>query len=381
MIAYNKTSLYNLVVQSQAKDAKEDGNITALSFKNILHAHPVDFYSPNIFMQIGMSILTFIIILAFFGLFFLLLNLNTAVGEFTVFTGVACYFMLEFLTRQKKHYNSGVDNMLMAAVPLLIVTGIGINMNNGEQLLSFLFCIICTFQAIRFTDRLMALAAAISFLVFIFNVYSTLGEFTISSFPYVLVVASAALYLLAKKFIHKDSHLFYYSCWAVVEIVGLVSFYASGNYFVIDSISNDAYLLQKESALQWPYFIWLWTFGIPIVYIVNGIIKKDLLTLRLGIIFTATAIITYRHYHAIMPIEFALTIAGSLVLGTAYWLTKYLKKAKHGFVFSTNSKTEDNKENLEGYILSEAFAEKPVPVEETGFGGGTFGGAGAGSNY
>lgn len=380
MTAYSSTELYNLFVNKQGREALERRYISPASYRAILQQHPVSLYSPNVFVQVGLFILTLFIVSAASGLLLMIFHVNRNFGFFIVFLGLCCYGVLEMIAGSKKHYNSGVDNMLLAAVPIFIVSGIGMETNNAERLLCFLSFTICGWLAYRFADSLMAIAAAVSGSLFVLYLYVNLGEFTISSFPFVLITASAALYVLCRYALNNTQPVPYKSCWEAVEIISLVGLYGFGNVYVVEMLTQDIFLLLKNSPMNISWFFWSWTFLIPVLYFVRGLKKQALLLIRLGFISFALSIITFRHYHSIISIEVALMIAGAVCIIVSSLLFRYLSAPKHGFVFVEDEHTEQGVEDLKAYAVGEGFARQPLP-EEPRFGGGSFGGGGAGSNY
>ncbi len=76
MIAYNKTWLANLRLQVQLKKQLNKGCITDAEFSAIQEKYPVEFYTPNLFVRIGLIILTCIIVLFGGGLLSLMSGFN-----------------------------------------------------------------------------------------------------------------------------------------------------------------------------------------------------------------------------------------------------------------------------------------------------------------
>ena len=56
MIAYNKKSLDHLSVREQVRDALDAGCISPEENTRIRTAYPVDFYTPNFFICIGLFV-------------------------------------------------------------------------------------------------------------------------------------------------------------------------------------------------------------------------------------------------------------------------------------------------------------------------------------
>lgn len=83
-----------------------------------------------------------------------------------------------------------------------------------------------------------------------------------------------------------------------------------------------------------------------------------------------------------MPAEQALLLAGIVLTLVSYILIQKLKEARWGFVYNEAKTIRNKYENLEGIIIGEAFGhQQQTPQPDTKFGGGSFGGSGAGSNY
>ena len=65
MIAYNHTSLDNLLINEEAADAFHQQLISMEEYKAVEKTYPVNLYTPNIFIRIGLFLLTCVI--AFMG--------------------------------------------------------------------------------------------------------------------------------------------------------------------------------------------------------------------------------------------------------------------------------------------------------------------------
>jgi uncharacterized membrane protein len=121
--------------------------------------------------------------------------------------------------------------------------------------------------------------------------------------------------------------------------------------------------------------------AIPPAYIIVGIRKKDVVFIRIGLVLFAASILTLRYYYAIMPAEIAMLVWGGLLAVFGYWLTKYLSVPKHGFGLDKTRPKPGELSALETLLVIDAANKKEVPQPTTEFGGGSFGGGGAGANY
>lgn len=381
MTVYNTATLKNKHIRQHATEAFKRQYINSDTYKNILEKHPVDLYTPNVFVKIGLGILTVFITFCTVGFIALLFNIDNLFKAFLIVMGIVCYVVLEMMAGKKRHYNSGVDNILMAGTVLFISTGLSLGYSvNSPVVLSLVTCIICLWLALRFTDRLAAIAATLTFLSLVFNACVDAGEFTISFFPYVLLLVSGCIYYFSGREERSVKNQVYHPLWQTISVIGLLAFYLSGNYYVVASLTEENYLLQKNSALSFPWFFWTWTMAFPVVCLVIGIQRKKLLLIRADVILIAVSVLTFRYYYSIVAAEAAMVIAGSLLLAASYLLMQYLRTLRCGFVFD-NTSADDETENVEGFVIGQTLGGQSRHEQEAKFGGGSFGGAGAGSEY
>ncbi len=373
MTGYDKISLENLYYHEQLDEATTEGYFSNEQIKELKQKLPIGLYMPNQFVKIGLGVLTLFIIIGSTGILFLLLSISRFYNIFFVFCGIVSYLFLEIMTTRKKHYNSGVDNVLMIASVAFIATGLSINAHS-DTLLSLIVLTLSIWMTIRFADCLAACCSVVSLLSFL---YFIVGSSTFVFTHFILIAVSGILYYFANKTSKLSTHFVYKPVIQIIAIVSLLSFYICGNYFIISEISNGMQLPTYVSAI-----FWLWTMLVPILYLFKGLISKDLIFIRSGVLLTAVSILTFKYYHTIMPVEQALLIAGIVLTLGSYILIQKLKKARWGFIYNEANSIANKYENLEGIIIGETFGhQQQTPEADTKFGGGSFGGSGAGSNY
>lgn len=381
MTIYNKTTLHNIFIKKQAAQAYAEGYLDKETLGKISAEHPSDLYTPNVFVSVGLGLLTSLVVLAATGIFFLLFNSIQSPLMFVM--ALACYAAIEMITGSKKHFSSGVDKVLMAAAAIFFISGLELlfHSSNPDTWLSFVLFFISGWFAIRFVDVIAACVAAISLLVFVFNAYSSLGQFTIFSFPFLLMVGSALIYFVAKRQSDCSDYFIYYSLFKAIKIVALFAFYLSGNYYVVKSIIEQNYLLNAQSVLSVAsWFFWGWTFAIPVIYLVAGMKQKDIVLIRIGALLIVGSVLTFKYYFHVMSLEAALIFSGAILIVAGYRLMRFFGVARRGFIYhelTNKSKYED----AEAFILSQVMAPSAAPQQDTKLGGGSFGGAGSGSDF
>jgi hypothetical protein len=388
MIAYNRTSLDNLSIRNQAQEAVESGCITGEENKNIGTAYPVNFYTPNIFICVGLFLLTFLIAACSLGLLMLIsAGSSDSVSFLLIFFGLVCYGALEFVVRRRQHYKSGVDYGLLWMSAGLLYSGLYFSVNNltviSQCIIVFAISLLFT---LRFANNVMALFAYTALLTFIFKVADEFHRIVQLFLPFILMAVSIAVWLVSVKFYQDKRCRHYKQCITAIKLAALTSFYVAGNYFVAREIGSYMFGVSPYAgtfSLGWLF--WILTVGTPLFYIYQGIRKKDRLFLWTGLALIAAAVFTIRYYYNLMPVEWAFILGGSIMITIAYGLINYFKTPRHGFT-SLESSNKHLLENLhlESLVIAETFGG-PTPVKappsDFQFGGGSGGGGGAGGQY
>jgi hypothetical protein len=389
MIAYNKTWLANLRVQMQVKKQLNKGCITDAEFSAIQEKYPVEFYTPNLFVRIGLIILTCIIVLFGGGLLTLMTGFD-AVDKpgWYFFLGVLTYIGLELMVHVKHHYRSGVDDALLFISGCMFAVGFIMMLFHNEVALplSFFIFVISLVFTLRFTDMLMAAVSCGAFFVFIFFGWMRIVPSGLNTVSFIMMLVSVGIYMLAVVSSKKASSVNYENCLVVVQVISLITLYAAGNYYIVQTLGaefNSSNIIVPK-ALPFGGFFWAWTILLPFIYLGLGIRKKDAILLRIGLVLIAAAAITFRNYYHILPVDITLTIVGAVVLGIAYSIMQYLKTPKHGFTYAEQDDANlmDNLK-VESLIVAETFAKAPAAPVNDGvkFGGGDFGGGGSSDSF
>jgi hypothetical protein len=382
MIAYNRQYLDNRAIRAQAAEALAKKVITTDEYNRIREAYPYQLYTPNIYIRIGLFLLTVLALTCCVGLFMLGGIGAHGISGVLIFFGVAAFAALELFIHFRGLYRAGVDDALLWTGCTLIFAGINFNAAyihpSAESGIIFL---LAAASVLRYTNRLMALVAYGALLNLIYYTTIGMGDIARALLPFLLMAVSIALYLLFTLFGTKEQLRHYHSCLTVLRVATLLSFYLAGNYYVIREL-NARLSGAVHVALGWLW--WLLTAFVPIFYIVKGIQKKDVLYLWTGLALVAASIFTVRYYYHILPAELAMIIGGSILIAGAYFLIRYLHPPKYG-ITSEVSDDLPPAANLavESLILAESFrAVGPAPESQgPGFGGGSGGGGGAGGKY
>lgn len=386
MIAYNKICLDNLRVQREADKAYNEECINKEEMEGIKKSYPVCFYMPNPFVRVGLFVLT--IIIASFSLgFFSLLFLSSyfeGFGALAIFFGLLSYGALEFMVN-KNHYKSGVDDALLWISPAFIVGGLNVTTNISALGNAVIIFFIAMYFSLRFTDMLMSTAACIALLAQVFYTYIKLGPTAKATTPFLIMIVSGLIYLFIKEQFKKERWGHYANSFTLVSVTALICFYIAGNYYVVREVSIAMFNLELKEGESIPFgwLFWIVTVAIPLAYIYRGVQKKDIILIRVGLLLVAAMIFTIRHYYHIISIEVVITIGGSILIGIAYALIKYLNEPKYGFTYREETeKLFIDKLQIEAMIIAETLNRPEGPeIGHTNFGGGSGGGGGATGDF
>lgn len=383
MIAYNSTSFKNLRIKQAAISAGKKGLLVPAEVEAVLQAYPSHFYTPDFFIRVGLFVLTYVIMSFSFGLFALLsiqdIEKNAGI-IFFIFAALSIA-ALEYTIREKRHYQSGIDDALLYGGIISILAGINIAFEPGNSVMYLLTFFLTGISVIRYADRLLAAVCFLSLLVVIFD-FTTASFVIAKSFaPFAIMLVSLLVYFFVKKKAVTENLLVYDKCLVVVEALSLVTLYVAGNYFAVREMSNVMFDLQLQPGQSIPYgfVFWISTIIIPLLYLAIGIQKKDLVLLRTGLILVAAMVFTIRNYYALMAIETVLVISGSVLIFISWWLIRYLAVPKSGFTANTTHDDSLFKKQIESLVIAETFGQQQS--SGTQFGGGSFGGGGASGDY
>ena len=385
MIAYNRVWLNNLYIRDQADEALREACIEKQEWESIHLSYPVEFYRPNTIIRMGLFLLTTIILFFSFGLFVLFFSssLESAIGALAIFFGIVSLGILEYLVKEKKLYRSGVDDALLWLAAIAIFGGASFSLNAGGLVNCILVFIIALYGALRFADILMSIAVYLALLGTLFFLTMKMGSAAKLILPFLAMALSAFMYKIAGKLRRSGKTIPYAGCLQAVSITALISFYASGNYYVVRELSD---LLLEGSARGGQsvftlWFFWSFTILVPFLYVAAGIFKKDLVLLRVGLLLVAAMVITIRQFYHLAPLEMMMTMAGAAMMLVAFVASRYLRTPKKGFANLTPLAGDKQDQLSARSILVAETLNASNTTESSRFGGGSFGGGGATGDF
>ncbi len=386
MIAYSPSAIHNLFVREQAAEALGQQCLPQAEYEAILTRFPVIFYSPNLFIRIGLLVLTLVISLFSFGIGVLIFKASSDkfLAGLAIFFALLAYAALEYMVKSNKHFRSGVDDALLWGAAGALFGGISYitkadNLSNG--ILIFMIALYSTF---RFADRLMSFVAFIALMGVVFFASIKLSVSVKTFLPFLIMGVAALVYFAVKRLkSFTDNHL-YEQCLKIVSIASMLGFYAGGNYFIVREFSNELFNLHLAAGDSIPFgwLFWALTLIIPVICLCRGIQKRNSVKIRIGLLMMVAIFFTVRYYHTILAIEVWMSLGGVVLILSAFGLTHYLKSPKHGYTnIDSGSANAPAKSQVESLIISSTFNSQPANSDGSKFGGGDFGGGGSSGEF
>jgi uncharacterized membrane protein YgcG len=253
---------------------------------------------------------------------------------------------------------------------------------NGYIVTSGFMLLLCLWLCMRFTDAFMAILSWFSLLLFVFFICMKTADAAKTFIPFISMIISAVVYFTIRKILNNQRLLFYDFCFRSVLFLTLLTFYASGNYFIVNELSNQIFPSSAPgNVILLSWLFWIFTIIIPPTYIIWGVLKKDILFIRTGAGLLAASIFTIRYYYSFYPAEIEMLVIGIVLITLSYVLIKYLHSPKHGFSFEKDVYNKNDLHNMEALIFAQTFGKKSGESKGFEFDGGSSGGGGATGNY
>ena len=395
MIVFNKEWLHNLRIQEQAQSYRDKGYINNDEFKLARQRYAVGFYMPNPFVRAGLFLLTLLIVTVGDGLLSLMASAGNMIASpiWSFFLAVISYAALEAIIHAEQHFRSGVDDALELIVACQFATGFGIMLaktqgydgNTLRLIFSIFLFIVTLLLTLRFLNRLTAAIAVASLFAAFFFAWNGVTSAGLATAPFLLMILSAVTYLIALRIGKKPELVYYKDCISMIENVSLLVIYASGNYYIVQTLGN---VLGPDKNVNKPLplggFFWSYTMLMPLVFVFYGLKRKDAIRLRIGLILIVAAVATFRNYYHLFPAEIMLTLAGIFTILVAWLTIRYLATPKNGFTYTEpGEKLLLDYLRVESLITAQSVANMPSAPkhDDSRFGGGDFGGGGASESF
>jgi hypothetical protein len=392
MILYNRERLDNLLVLEQVKKWYKKGLLNMEQVMAIISASQPAYKRSHILYRTGVFLLTTVILFSSSGIFGLLFNSFNGEDSLKIMMFLASFIIFGYLfmyVRNKHHYKTGVDDALLYNGLLLFIGAFQWTFNRFDGDF-FLFMVITSLPVILiastlFIDRFLSLVSFAAVITLVFLLTLKAGIWGKMLLPFILMAVSLVIYFLMRAWKNNRKLYLWKECFEQVGFGSLITLYLSGNYYVVREASVMLMNIEIRPGEDIPFafLFYAFTLVVPLVYIFIGLKERLYSFLNLGLLFVALSVLTIRYYYSIMAVEVALLAGGFILLLVSWLVMRYLKTPKYQI---TVGQDEDVNKGFnltaEALVIAQSFHQQPAAAEEgTQFGGGEFGGGGAGSKY
>jgi hypothetical protein len=388
LLAYNLEELEKHEILSYAKDLNKSQVISQVQLDGIKNKVKSNLYSPSIFMRILLFILSLIGLPTVLGPVALIMGIDSEVGirveAFVV--GISILLLLDFvLIKESKHYKSGVTEAALV-VGLVLFSGGLLGEPNHNPIIYLVYGLAITlFAAIRYLNS-AGLIAALGFAgAIVFQFLVSIGGLAEALIPFALMALYGCIYFLIRKLQNQKPSFVFDDYFTLSKVFSLLMVYVAGNYFVVRELSIElmGVTIEPGSDIPFAYLFYFFTAFIPLGYLFYGIKSKSILFIRVALLTVVLSIITLKIYYSLGAPIVTITLSGAIMIALALVLLRYLKKPKNGFTREKLLHDKWDTSDLTAFVVSQSLSGHQVEVkdENADYGGGNFGGGGAGSDY
>ena len=416
MIAYPIAELELLEKRELVDEAAGQGLISEKEQILLRTQFPLQLYMPQIFVRIGLGVLASVVLQAFTALFMQILGYqNDAI--IALLTGFLSLVALEWFIRQKNHYRSGIDDVLLqgatGAFLLFIANRLDLDHTGQQVLMAALAMAVYTLAWIRYLDRLalllsLAAWAALVVTMVMYVVSNPLPEW----YSWVLAPIMATSMWVSWRMAGFPGMRWHRACLQLFSIMAGVLCYLSLHVYVIDNLLQllPAGAVEQASSgggipfdgggegqpgmaatatslnnlpLASRLLYWGWTVGVPPLMIWLALRRRNRMQLRIWILLFLSIFYFQHYYYPVLPGEITTLLYGVLLLAIWWWLVTYLKKQQGSFSFRKGGDEGDLLQSAPWLVVAGFAGTGGEAPRQSGtqFGGGNFGGGGAGAEY
>lgn len=396
MKAYNEQWIYNRGIVERAERWHQQQLLSDEQISVIRRAYPVEFRQTNGFIEVGLFLFTTVAILACYllpaSVFSVILTDQKTYGLFNVVFGIGIGLVGRLLINRRLLYRNGIDNAFVVTLTGFLAFGLNQFLPNGLSVTTHCLATLPLLLLVLwyYGDTLIAFFTLATFYTFIFDglLKFSWGK---DALPFVMIGVSLLLYLIVRGIVRSNLRQEYYTDpLNLAQWIALLVLAAGGNYFVVrelnglllrTSLIGSRHVAAPEIALSWLF--WLLTFIIPTIYLWQGLVKRNRMLIILGVLGWIAAVVTFHEYHALVPLNVALTIGGFVLIGIAVSGIQFLRQSKFGFTDVPDEESPNELLSNLGTIASmqATSGAQHTPKNDVRFGGGDFGGAGSEGKY
>ena len=389
IIAYNFPELEKRNVLSEASNLFKSNVLNEEQWGKIQVEFETKLYTPTVTMRVLLFIISLIGMSTIMGPIALILGDIGETGHqlLSFLLGISLLLFTEIkLIKKESHYKSGITEAGIYAGLSFIAFALLGSKSHSLLVYPIVGFLLAAFAAIRYLN-LTALVITIGFFGWLlFQVLSDIGGVAQALMPFIFIIAFGLIYWGSNKVRAKLTAEFLNDQFIILQTISLVLVYLAGNYFVVRELSIKmlGLTLSEHEDIPFAFVFYGLTALVPIAIIYWGIKHRSVLLIRVALVTIALSVITFKYYFSLgMPV-LTITISGAILIIVALLLLNYLKQPRKGY---TREKLLNNKwssPDIMAVVASQTLGGNQSSgsvSEDINFGGGKFGGAGAGGNW
>lgn len=396
IIAYKITELKKRFILTESKQLRDSGIIDQTQWESIKMDHSFKLFSPSIFVKILLFVFSLIGMMTIMGPLSLIFEDVFSKMESIHFRVIALIlgltilgFTEKILIQKLSHYKSGiVEAGIYASFSLILFALIGVETVH-TIIYPLVFFVFATIAALRYLDLIALILSLFFFSWSIFQALIDIGETAEQIIPFVFMITFSLLLFTIRKLEIKlqktEVHILFIKQFIIIRYYAFFILYLSGNYFVVKELSINLMGLELKEGADIPlaYFFYTYTLLVPMLFLFFGIKRKSILFIRLGLLCIGLSILTFKYYFSLLDPIIVMSISGALLIVLALAFLNYLKTMKSGFTRERLLKQNWSSKNWSALIASQTLggSDATNPNEDIEFGGGSFGGGGAGGKW
>ena len=387
MFASNFTNIQNHFLLEELEKLEAQDFVSEEQFNEIKKKTTSTKTNSNILVRIAFFMLgNFLIssILGFCALFLTMLVSQNAIGFCFFLAFVVCVAATEFFYKNN-YFAYGFDDSIILSITLFFCVSIGFFTENVTAVLFVLVLIstLCSIRYVHVPSTFFGLFGLIGLLGYLVTEEKILPSYLL---PVLMFLLAIGLYFFQLQLSKRTQNFIYTNSFITIKIFSLVLGYAALNYYVVRELSAvllGMNLLPTEEIPLAPLFYFA-TFALPIFYIFYGLKSKDRIFFWIGLLSLALGFATIRYYYAILPIEVALLLGGSILFAVVYFSIRKTRNNTVGITFNEDKNLNPMAFDVIKTILVNANVHTTIttttesPME---FGGGGFSGGGADGSF
>ena len=387
MLVSNYNNIQNHFLLEEMEKLEAQDFVTKEQFNELKVSTISTKTNSNFLIRIGFFLLgNFLIssVMGFVALFLSVLNDQNVIAICFMLAAIGSIVATEVLY-DKNYFAYGFDDSFILSITLFFCVAVGFF---TESVIFVLFILVlisscCAVRYVHIPSILFSLIGLVALIGYIVTEEKIIPSFYL---PVLMFLIAVGLFFLQRQLSQNIKYFIYTNVFLTIKIFSLILAYAALNYFVVRELSAvllGLELLPNEEIPLAPLFYFA-TFAIPIVYIFFGLKNKDRIFFWIGCLTFALGFATIRYYHAILPIEVAFILGGSVLFAIVYVSIRKIRNNTSGITFNEDKNLNPMAFDVVKAILINAnvntttITANESPME---FGGGGFSGGGGGGSF